>query len=71
MDALKYYESEPTIKQIWSYLEGFHNGAGFMRAVQKTTLKKGQTSDPTVVKIANNFTKSVPAVDAVYDAVDC
>ena len=38
---------------------------------QKTTLKKGQTSDPTVVKIANNFTKSVSAAEAVYDAVDC
>ena len=38
---------------------------------KKTTLKKGQTSDPTVVKIANNFTKSLAAGEAVYDAVDC
>ena len=40
MDALKYYESESSIQQIWSYLEGFHNGADFMKAVKKTTLKK-------------------------------
>ena len=40
IDALKYYSSEPTIKQIWSYLEGFHNGADFMKTVQKTTMKK-------------------------------
>lgn len=38
---------------------------------KKTTLKKGQTSDPTVVKVANNFTKSVAALEAVYDAVEC
>ena len=40
LDALRYYTTEPTIKQIWSYLEGFHNGPAFMRAVQKTTMQK-------------------------------
>lgn len=38
---------------------------------KKSTLKKGQTSDPTVVKVANNFTKSTPATEAVYNAVEC
>lgn len=40
LDALRYYTTEPTIKQIWSYLEGFHNGPAFMRTVQKTTMQK-------------------------------
>lgn len=40
LDALRYYGSEPTIKQIWSYLEGFHNGPAFMKAVKQTALKK-------------------------------
>ena len=35
LDAVKYYATEPTIQQIWSYLEGFHNGPAFINAVKE------------------------------------
>lgn len=38
---------------------------------EATTLKKGETSDATVVKIANNFVKSTQKDEAVFDALDC
>lgn len=72
IDALRYYSTEPTIKQIWSYLEGFHNGAEFMREVRKTTLTK-----PTLLIKANrgaagakasaSHSASLAANDAVCD----
>ena len=72
IDALRYYSTEPSIKQIWSYLEGFHNGAEFMREVRKTTLNK-----PTLLIKANrgaagakasaSHSASLAANDAVCD----
>ena len=72
LDALHYYEKEPSIKQIWSYLEGFHNGAAFMRSVQRTTQKK-----PVILIKANrgkagakasaSHSASLAANDAVCD----
>lgn len=72
LDALKYYATEPTIQQIWSYLEGFHNGPAFINAVKEATQKK-----PVLLMKANrgaagakasaSHSASLAANDAVCD----
>ena len=72
LDALRYYESEPTIKQIWSYLEGFHNGSTFIKAVKQTTLKKPvllikANRGAAGAKASASHSASLAANDAVCD----
>ena len=72
LDALRYYTTEPTIKQIWSYLEGFHNGPAFMRAVQKTTMQKPvllikANRGKAGAKASASHSASLAANDAVCD----
>lgn len=72
IDALRYYTSEPTIKQIWAYLEGFHNGAGFMREVRKTTQQKPvllikANRGKAGAKASASHSASLAANDAVCD----
>ena len=72
LDALRYYESEPTIKQIWSYLEGFHNGSAFIKAVKQTTLKKPvllikANRGAAGAKASASHSASLAANDAVCD----
>ena len=72
IDALRYYTSEPTIKQIWAYLEGFHNGPEFMKEVRKTTQEKPvllikANRGAAGAKASASHSASLAANDAVCD----
>ena len=72
IDALRYYTSEPTIKQIWAYLEGFHNGPAFMKEVRKTTQEKPvllikANRGAAGAKASASHSASLAANDAVCD----
>ena len=72
LDALKYYATEPTIQQIWSYLEGFHNGPAFINAVKEATQKKPvllikANRGAAGAKASASHSASLAANDAVCD----
>ena len=72
LDALKYYTTEPTIQQIWSYLEGFHNGPAFINAVKEATQKKPvllikANRGAAGAKASASHSASLAANDAVCD----
>ena len=47
-DCIDYYEKDPTVKQIWTYMEGFHNAPEFIRSVRRVSRSK-----PVMVLKAN------------------
>ncbi|KAK8811250.1 hypothetical protein WA538_005409 [Blastocystis sp. DL] len=71
-DCIDYYEKDPTVKQIWTYMEGFHNAPEFIRSVRRVSRSK-----PVMVLKANrgnsgakasaSHSASLAANDAVCD----
>ena len=71
-DCIDYFETEPSVKQIWAYMEGFHNAPDFIRSVKRVSQKK-----PVMVLKANrgnsgakasaSHSASLAANDAVCD----
>ena len=72
MDIMRYYADEPSVKQTWAYLEGFHNGPAFMKEVRKTTQEKPvllikANRGAAGAKASASHSASLAANDAVCD----
>lgn len=39
-DCIDYFENEDSVKQIWAYMEGFHDAPAFLRSVKRISKKK-------------------------------
>ena len=47
-DCIDNFENEDSVKQIWAYMEGFHNAPEFIRSVRRVSRSK-----PVMVLKAN------------------
>ena len=67
-DCIDYYERDPTVKQIWAYMEGFHDAPDFIRSIKRISKNK-----PVMVLKSNRgnsgakASASLAANDAVCD----
>ena len=71
-DCIDYYAEDPTVKQIWAYMEGFHDAPEFIRSVKRVSKNK-----PVMILKANrgdsgakasaSHSASLAANDAVCD----
>lgn len=71
-DVLSYYAQEPSVEQVWTYMEGFHDGGDFVRRVRQVTPRKpvvmikANRSD-SGAKASSSHSASLAANDAVTD----
>ena len=72
MDIMRYYADEPSVKQAWAYLEGFRDGASFMREAKRMTQCKPMllikaNRSKAGAKASASHSASLAANDAVCD----
>ena len=71
-DCIDYFEKEPSVKQIWAYMEGFHNAPDFLRSVKRVSKKKPvmvlkSNRGNSGAKASASHSASLSANDAVCD----
>ena len=71
-DCIDYFEQDPSVKQIWAYMEGFHNAPEFIRSVKRISQKKPvmvlkSNRGNSGAKASASHSASLAANDAVCD----
>ena len=71
-DCIDYFEQDPSVKQIWAYMEGFHNAPDFLRSVKRISQKKPvmilkSNRGNSGAKASASHSASLAADDAVCD----
>lgn len=71
-DCIDYFENEDSVKQIWAYMEGFHNAPDFIRSVKRVSQKKPvmvlkSNRGNSGAKASASHSASLSANDAVCD----
>lgn len=71
-DCIDYYERDPTVKQIWAYMEGFHDAPDFIRSIKRVSRNKPvmvlkSNRGNSGAKASASHSASLAANDAVCD----